>query len=185
MPNDKTQSILLQKEFYMHRISQYYLAIVKILEILSPYIALLILRILLAWEFGQSGYEKFSGENWFTELSFPLPFSLLSANTNWTIATYFELIGAAALLLGFATRFFSLSLMVITVVAILSVHWPDNWHSAHEFLMGYRIIDEDGDGFGNYKLPVIYLAMLIPLVFNGAGKLSLDNLLSKVIAKRL
>ena len=48
-----------------------------------------------------------------------------------------------------------------------------------ELLTGYRIIDENGDGFGNYKLPVIFIVMLLPLLFGGAGKWSLDYQIKK------
>jgi len=34
-------------------------------------------------------------------------------------------------------------------------------------------------GFGNYRIPLLFLAMLVPLVFKGAGKLSLDHVLAK------
>ena len=40
------------------------------------------------------------------------------------MATYFEIIGAFALVFGLATRFFSLALIVLTIVAIATVHWP-------------------------------------------------------------
>lgn len=161
----------------MKKISQYYELIINALNELAPIIPLLLLRLLLAWEFGESGLAKLYGTNWFADLSFPFPFNLLSAETNWALSMCFELAGAFALTLGLATRFFSLSLMTITMVAILSVHWPEHFNSVSEFLRGYRLLDEDGDGFGNYKLPVIYLVMLLPLVFNGAGKLSLDYLI--------
>lgn len=161
----------------MQKISHYYESAMHFLDSLAPFVPLLLLRLLLAWEFGESGLEKLHGTNWFEELSFPFPFSLLSAETNWAISTWFELAGAFALILGLATRFFSFSLMTITTVAILSVHWPEHFNSMSEFLRGYRLIDEDGDGFGNYKLPVIYLVMLLPLLFNGAGKLSLDYII--------
>ena len=135
----------------------------------------LLLRLLLAWEFGESGYQKLVGENWFSDLAFPFPFNLVPPEISWQMATWFELIGAAALVLGLATRFFSISLMVLTVVAIASVHWPEHWNTLGELLSGYRIIDEAGDGFGNYKLPVIFLVMFMPLLFGGAGKLSVDH----------
>jgi putative oxidoreductase len=161
----------------MKKISQHYEAVINILNSLAPFIPLLLLRFILAWEFGESGLKKLHGTNWFEELTFPFPFGLLSADTNWVLSTWFELAGATALALGIATRFFSVSLMIITVVAILSVHWPEHFSNVSEFLRGYRLIDEDGDGFGNFKLPVIYLVMLLPLLFNGAGKLSLDHLI--------
>jgi len=59
------------------------------------------------------------------------------------------------------------------------VHWPAEWHTLTELLTGYRIIDEVNDGFGNYKLPVMYMVLLLPLIFSGAGKLSMDFLMSK------
>ncbi len=161
----------------MQKISNYYQSTVHFLDSLAPFLPLLILRLLLAWEFGESGLEKLHGVNWFGDLSFPFPFNLLSPEANWALSTWFELTGAVALILGIATRFFSVSLMVITIVAILSVHWPEHFNSVSEFLRGYRLLDEDGDGFGNYKLPVIYLVMLLPLLFNGAGKLSLDYII--------
>jgi len=42
------------------------------------------------------------------------------------------------------------------------MHWPSEWHSLSQLLTGYRIIDEQGDGLGNYKLPVIFLVMFLP-----------------------
>lgn len=158
---------------------QYYLCATHVLERFAPVIPPLALRLVLAWEFGEAGYQKFIGENWFADLAFPFPFSLLPPDISWGMATSFELAGAVALALGFATRFFSLSLMILTVVAIASVHWPEQWHTLGELLQGYRIIDEEGDGFGNYKLPMLFLVMFLPLLFGGAGKLSLDYLISK------
>ena len=139
-------------------------------EIIPP----LLLRLILAIEFGESGFEKLHGTNWFQDIAFPFPFNLLPLDISWTIATYFEIIGAIALVLGIATRFFSTSLVILTVVAIASVHWSSQLTSLTDLITGYRIIDEEGDGFGNYKLPLIYIAMFLPLIFKGAGKFSLD-----------
>lgn len=155
-----------------------YWALTAWLDRLAPIFPLLALRLLLAWEFGESGYAKLTGQNWFADLTFPFPFSLLPPAFSWQIATWFELVGAAALVLGLATRFFSLSLMILTVVAIASVHSPEQWHTLAELLRGYRIVDEEGDGFGNYKLPVMYLVMFLSLLFAGAGQVSLDRWLA-------
>ena len=143
------------------------------LDHLGLWIGLLSLRLILAWEFGEAGFEKLHGSNWFAEIQdqFPWPFNLIAADINWTLATGFEIVGAAALLMGLGTRFFSASLLVLTVVAMLSVHWPESWSSVGELLQGYALTDK---GHGNFKLPVIYITMLLPLVFMGPGRLSLD-----------
>lgn len=143
------------------------------LDHLGLWIGLLSLRLILAWEFCEAGFEKLHGSNWFAEIQdqFPWPFKLIPADINWALATGFEIVGAAALLMGLGTRFFSASLLVLTVVAMLSVHWPESWSSVGELLQGYALTDK---GHGNFKLPVIYITMLLPLVFMGPGRLSLD-----------
>ncbi|MNJ67089.1 hypothetical protein D3C77_632300 [compost metagenome] len=83
-----------------------------------------------------------------------------------------ELILPLLLLLGLGTRLASAGLMVVTVVAIAAVHWPAHWSSLAELAQGYAITDQ---GFGNYKLPLIYLVALLPLLLKGAGRLSLDH----------
>lgn len=162
-------------------LARFYFRIAHLLEEGAAIFPPLFLRLLLAWEFGESGYEKLMGSNWFTEIAFPFPLNLLPPDLTWSMATWFELVGAAALVVGLATRFFSLSLIILTVVAIAAVHWPEHWSGLSELWQGYRIIDENGDGFGNYKLPLIFIVMLLPLLFGGAGKLSLDHLISKKI----
>jgi putative oxidoreductase len=87
------------------------------------------------------------------------------------MSTWFELLGGIAIIIGLATRFFSVSLVVLTVVAIAAVHWPSEWHGLSELAQGYVLTD---DGHGNYKLPLILLVMLTPLIFNGPGKASID-----------
>lgn len=168
----------------MHFIAKQYMSFLGVLDRLSGIWPPLFLRLLLAWEFGEAGYQKLVGTNWFVHLDFPFPFNLVPAEISWQMATWSELLGAVALILGLATRFVSVSLIILTIVAIASVHWPEHWSTLGELLRGYRIIDEDGDGFGNYKLPVIFLVMFLPLVFGGAGKLSLDHLIAGCCARK-
>lgn len=163
----------------MHKLVALYCKLVRIAEIFAPLIPPLALRIVLGWEYGEAGYEKYTGDNWFADLTFPFPFNLVSANVSWAISTWFELLGSIALVLGLATRFFSISLIILTIVAISTVHWPMHWHTLGELWRGYRIVDEQGDGFGNYKLPLIFIVMFLPLMFGGAGKISLDYWLSR------
>jgi putative oxidoreductase len=165
----------------LNTLQQLYNRSTEPLNKLSDSIPQLFLRLILAWEFGESGFEKLYGTNWFADVVFPFPFNLLSPDIGWGISTFFEIVGAFALVFGIATRFFSFSLMILTIVAISAVHWPEHWSSLIEILKGYRVIDEQGDGFGNYKLPIIYLVMFLPLLFGGAGKLSTDYFITKEI----
>lgn len=143
------------------------------LDLLGLWLGLLSLRLLLGWDFFESGLEKWQGENWFAEIQdrFPFPFNLVPPEVSWQLATWFELLGGVALVLGLATRFFSVSLIVLTVVAITSVHWPASWNSLAELMQGYGFTDK---GQGNFKLPVLFIGMFLPLVFMGPGRLSLD-----------
>lgn len=136
------------------------------------------LRLFLAWEFFESGLEKWHGDNWFEQIhaNFPFPFNHFSAGFDWQVSMWAELIAPVLLLLGLATRFASASLIVVTFVAIAAVHWPAQWSSLAELAQGYSITDH---GFGNYKLPLIYLVALLPLALKGAGALSLDGVVRR------
>ncbi|VVP80222.1 hypothetical protein PS918_02223 [Pseudomonas fluorescens] len=147
------------------------------------WIAPLTLRVFLAWEFFESGLEKFNGENWFADIQdrFLFPFNHLPATLNWELSMWVELICALALLVGLATRFSAISLIVVTIVATAAVHWPADWSSLSELAQGYSITNK---GYGNFKLPLIYLAALVPLVFTGPGKFSLDSVLARFFWRR-
>lgn len=152
--------------------------IVRGLDKSAPWLALLLLRILIGWEYLESGLEKFHGENWFTEIQnqFPFPFDVVPTSISWQMATWFEIVGGLALMIGVGTRFFALSLIILTIVATAAVHWPAEWHTFAELMKGYVISD---DGFGNFKLPVLFLAMLTALLFYGPGKLSIDAFIGR------
>lgn len=145
----------------------------RLLNAAGEWASFLGLRLLLGWEFFESGLEKHRGENWFLDIQdkFPAPFNLLPTNVSWSMATWFELVGGVAIVVGLGTRFFAVSLFILTVVATAAVHWPAEWHTLAELIKGYAITD---DGFGNFKLPLLFMAMLIPLILYGPGKLSLD-----------
>ncbi len=158
----------------LHQIISIYAIIREKLNAIGTWLPQLALRLLLAWEFGEAGFEKLHGTNWFADLIFPFPFNLLPPEVSWNISMIFEIVGAFALVLGLATRFFSISLIILTIVAIVSVHWPEHYSNFGNLLKGYRIIDENNDGFGNYKLPLMYIVIFLPLLFSGAGKASVD-----------
>jgi putative oxidoreductase len=78
---------------------------------------------------------------------------------------------------GLFTRFWGFSLIILSIVAISGVHWPDEWNSLAELWEGYRVTAKDGSG--NFRIPLLFIAMLFPLMFAGGGKLSLDYVLAK------
>lgn len=131
------------------------------LDTAGAWLALLPIRLLLAYEFGIAGLEKLRGENWFADIqdAFPFPFGVVPVDLSWFLATWTELVGAAALVVGLGTRFWAAGLIVLDIVAWVSVHGGN----------GYNVCDN------GYKLPLMYLTMLVPLVLAGPGKLSLDH----------
>ena len=144
------------------------------LEQVGAWLPHLALRLLLAWEYGEAGITKWRGENWFGHVQdkFLFPLNHLPAEISWALATWTEIIGALLLVVGLGTRFVSVAFIGLTIVAIGAVHWPDQWSTLGELLRGYAISDQ---GHGNYKLPVIFIVMLLPLLFWGAGKASVDH----------
>lgn len=147
----------------------------------------LALRLLLGYEFFKAGLTKYNGNNWFNGRidSFPQPFKLFGGEFSWFAATWGELIFSVLLIFGLFTRFAAFSLFVITVVAIMTIHWPAEWSSLAELWKGYSVsrVVEDGHFFGNYRIPLLFLIMLLPLVFQGGGKFSVDNILLHLTAR--
>lgn len=163
----------------MNKLLALWTALTERLEGLGEWLAPLGLRAVLAWEFWEAGREKFRGSNWFMDIqgSFPFPFNLVPTPLSWTLATWAELLGALALLIGAGTRLAAFALFVLTIVATAAVHWPDDWMTFSDLLQGYAITDK---GQGNYKLPLLYLVMLVPLILRGPGNLSVDALLTRL-----
>jgi putative oxidoreductase len=153
----------------------------------GDYLWPLLLRLIMFWEFWESGIMKLRGDDWFAQIpwadwqkGFPWPFSVAPMDLNWLAATWGELVFAVMILFGLFTRFAAISLIVITVVATAAVHWPAEWNSLEELWKGYVITAK---GAGNYKLPLLFVVMLVPLLFYGGGKISLDHLLLKLTGR--
>jgi putative oxidoreductase len=87
------------------------------LDRLGAWSADLPLRLFLAWEFFESGLEKWNGENWFEQIqaALPFPFNLLPVELSWQLSMWAELIAPLLLLLGLGTRLASVVLMVLTL----------------------------------------------------------------------
>lgn len=139
--------------------------ILGILNRFGEWLPQLGLRALVAYEFWGSGVEKLRGENWFGDIMdmFPFPFDLVPVDISWFIATWSELIGAVALLIGLGTRFFAATFIVLDLVAWYSVHAGN----------GYNVCDN------GFQLPLMYLILLLPLFFSGAGKASADYFITR------
>jgi len=135
------------------------------LNTVGEFLPMLAIRVLIAYEFFEAGLEKFKGGNWFSQIQdqFPFPFNFIPTDISWFMATWAELLGSAAILVGFATRFSALSLIILDLVA---------WYSVHAG-SGYNVCSN------GYKLPLMYLVLMLPLLFMGPGKASIDYLLSR------
>lgn len=93
------------------------------------FLAPLLLRLFLSVVFISAGWNKlasfdstvawFGNPDWGLGLPFPAVMAFL--------ATGAELAGGVLLLLGLATRYFAVPLMVTMLVAALSVHWDNGW----------------------------------------------------------
>lgn len=138
-----------------------------VLDGIGAWLPNLAIRFLLAYEFWEAGVKKLHGENWFAGIQeqFPFPFSIIPTDISWQLATWTELIGPAMLVLGLGTRFAGASLVILTIVAWASVHAGN----------GYNVCDN------GYQLPLMYLVLFLPLLFQGAGKLSADYWIRKRI----
>jgi len=147
-------------------------------------IPLLFLRIILAYTFYGPATSKFSAidqtAGFFEYLGIPFPLfnAYLSAGT--------ELMGTVLLTLGLLTRFISVPLIVVLTVAIITVHGANGFHVIlpgsewsdpyinGEAVKGTVVILQNG-----YEMVMYYMAMLLILVTQGAGRLSLDHLFFK------
>jgi uncharacterized membrane protein YphA (DoxX/SURF4 family) len=166
----------------------------------ADFLAPLALRLYLAPIFFTAGMNKLMAfpdtVDWFGDMmsGLGLPFPWLMA----ALATGTELVGAAALVLGFGLRWMCLPMMFTMLVAIATVHWPNGWlaisegmgpfatertmgaisrlQEAREILMQHG----DYDHLTEYGPLVIlnngiefaatYLIMLLSLFFTGAGR---------------
>lgn len=191
----------------MNALAQWYYIIhntvftrLKYLDGLAP----LALRLYLAPVFWMSGTLMIANMDatieWFgnAESGLGLPFPSVLAY----LVAYTESIGALLLLLGLATRWVSIPLMITMLVAIVAVHWQNGWpaianshaqeiavrlgaardlmreHGDYAWLMekGQFVILNNGIEVG-----VTYLVMLFALLFTGGGRFtSVDYYLSRL-----
>ena len=87
----------------------------------------IILRLILAPVLIGAGWEKITGNNWFSHDIMPFPFNVIPVEVSWFLASWTEFIGGICILLGLGTRIWAIPLSVTMLVAALSVHWDNGW----------------------------------------------------------
>jgi putative oxidoreductase len=99
------------------------------------------------------GWAKLTG---FAEMAerFPDPLGLGSPTMSLALTVFAEFFCATAVVLGLATRFAAVPLVVTMVVAALLIHADDP--------------------FAKKELALLYAVPFITLIFTGAGKFSVD-----------
>jgi len=179
----------------------------------ADFLGPLALRLYLVPVFWVAGTNKLNGMDnvirWFgnPDWGLGLPAPALMA---W-LATGTEVLGAIALLVGFGTRWFAIPLMVTMLVAAFKVHIENGWQAVADPMSPFANADVGGaierldkaksllKEHGNYdwlteagnfvvsnngmEWAITYFVMLLALYFSGAGKLSLDHIISKQLQK--
>lgn len=163
----------------LHAAQNLWVSLTSRLNSVGQWVPPFLIRLILFWEFYEAGTQKLHGENWFAGIqsNFPFPFNHIPADVSWFMAAWGEYLFAILLLLGLFTRFAAVSLLVITAVATAAVHWPASYDSLGQLWEGYAISNQ---GAGNFKLPLLFIILLLPLIFSGPGKFSLDHLLTRL-----
>lgn len=122
---------------------------------------LLAMRLVLAYGFYHAAMMKWPNMDaiitWFTEAKFPLP--VVSAY----LVAFCEAAGAFLLLIGLLTRIATIPLMIIMLVAIFAVHWPNGFEA----------------GKNGFEIPLYYLIMLFALFIMGPGTISVDYFINR------
>ncbi|PLY08161.1 MAG: DoxX family protein [Arcobacter sp.] len=122
---------------------------------------LLFARLIVAYGFYEPAMMKWGNignvAQWFGSMGIPFP------TLNAYLAATTEILGVGLLALGLLTRFISLPLIIIMLVAIFTVHLGNGFSAADN----------------GFEIPLYYLLFLGIFLSHGAGKISLDNLIFK------
>lgn len=141
----------------MKKLIQWYVETAKKLSDLPP----LFLRLMLAYGFYGPAMQKVSNIqgviDWFTEMGLPAP------ALNAYMAAGTEVTGIVLLTLGLATRFISVPMCVVMLVAIKTVHLENGFSC----------------GDNGFEVPFYYLLMLFSLIVTGPGRLSVDAIIKR------
>ena len=179
----------------------------------ADFLGPLALRLYLVPVFWVAGTNKLNGiestiawfgnPDWGLGLPAPALMAWLAAGT--------EVLGAIALLLGLATRWFAIPLMITMLVAAFKVHIENGWQAVADPMSPFANANIEGAverldkaksllrEHGNYdwltdtgnfvvsnsgmEWAITYFVMLLALYFSGAGKLSLDHVIGSRLAR--
>jgi putative oxidoreductase len=122
-----------------------------------PSFALLILRVALGGMMLTHGYTKLLN---FVELStrFPDPFGL-GHGLSLGLVVFAEVVCAVLIIIGLGTRWASIPLIITMLVIVFNIHFHQP--------------------FSKMEVPLLYLTGFVVLLLMGAGKYSLDKMISK------
>ena len=166
---------------------------------------LFLMRLLLAYAFYGPAMEKwgnmeatitwFGNPDWGLGLPFPELNAYMAAST--------EIVGVVLLILGLGTRFISIPLIFVMLMAYFTVHIDHGWLAiasssadpgvAERLSMAREILKEHGNyGWltdkGSFvilqngaEFVVTYIVMLFSLISFGSGRISLDYLVSRKV----
>lgn len=127
---------------------------------------LLLVRLVLAYGFYHPAMMKLQDvdgiADWFSSIGIPAPH--LSAY----LATYTEVLGVILLTLGLGVRWISVPLIITMLVAIKTVHWTNGFEA----------------GNNGFEIPLYYILFLLLLLTQGAGRISLDEVLHRLWQRR-
>lgn len=128
----------------------------------SKDLSLFLVRLILAYGFYEPAMMKWNDigavADWFASMGFPF------ATLNAYMAASVEAAGVVLLVLGLFTRYISLPLIVVMLVAITTVHLASGFSA----------------GDNGFEIPLYYMIMLLVLATHGGGKWGVDALMAKM-----
>jgi len=140
------------------KLKKSYLEFSRLSEYLQS-LSLFVARVIVAYGFYEPAIMKWNDINsvaeWFGSMGIPFP--LLNA---YLVASI-EITGVALLTLGLMTRFISLPMIAIMIVAIFTVHLPHGFSAANN----------------GFEIPLYYMLFLLIFLSHGAGRFSFDRLI--------
>lgn len=138
---------------------------VNFLDSVMRDIFLLVIRLYWGWSFIMTGKGKFI--NWDDTVAFFTSLGIPAPQINAGMAASTEFLGGVCLLLGLGSRIATVPLVFTMLVAYVTAH--------HAELVG---IFQDPDAFLEAP-PFLFLMTCLIVLFFGAGKYSIDAMLSR------